>query len=307
MDTRRLKSFITIVDMGSITRAADILHIAQPALSQQLAALEDHFQEKLLTRSQQGVILTDAGRALYRHAQIILRQMDQAYADVRAGGAILSGRVSVGLAPFSSAATLSLQLLEEAKLRYPQILLHVTESVSQPYSQMIMNGRLEMALIHGAGPIKGVKFQPLLTEEFIFVANESLGISREEPPIAVANLEAIPFVVPPAYNFVRRAIDVAFGRSRTNLNVVAEVEAVKTLGRAVDAGLGATIVPKAIANRIVAEATQPMVVRRISSPKIEETLSLCLSDTTPLSEPALAITQLLVELTETLKTVELPS
>ncbi|WP_222272565.1 LysR family transcriptional regulator, partial [Rhizobium leguminosarum] len=75
MDIRRLKSFIVIVDSGSITRAADLLHIAQPALSQQLAALEEHFGHKLLIRSQQGVSMTDAGHAVYRHAQIILRQM----------------------------------------------------------------------------------------------------------------------------------------------------------------------------------------------------------------------------------------
>jgi len=54
MDIRRLHSFIVIADTGSITKAADILHVAQPALSQQLAALEDYFQQKLLTRSQQG-------------------------------------------------------------------------------------------------------------------------------------------------------------------------------------------------------------------------------------------------------------
>jgi LysR family nitrogen assimilation transcriptional regulator len=301
MDIRRLKSFITIVDMGSITRAADILHIAQPALSQQLAALEDHFQEKLLTRSQQGVVLTDAGKALYRHAQTILRQMDQAQADVTAAGATLSGRVSVGLAPFSSASTLSLQLIAETRRRHPDILLHVTESVSQPYSQMIMNGRLEMALIHGAGPIKGVKFERLLTEEFYFVAHKDLGIVEDQTPLPVADLATIPFLLPPAYNFVRRAIDLAFTRSRATITVVAELEAVKTLARAVDAALGATIMPKAIADRIVAESTQSIVVRRISSPKIEETLSLCLADNTPLSEPATAIKNLLLELTETLK------
>ncbi|MGO7690432.1 LysR family transcriptional regulator, partial [Rhizobium ruizarguesonis] len=52
-----------------MTRAADLLHIAQPALSQQLAGLEEHFGQKLLIRSQKGVSMTDAGHAVYRHAQ----------------------------------------------------------------------------------------------------------------------------------------------------------------------------------------------------------------------------------------------
>lgn len=301
MDIKRLRSFITIVDMGSITRAADILHIAQPALSQQLASLEEHFRQKLLTRSQQGVVLTDSGKVVYRHAQIILRQMDQAQAEALAAGAILSGRVSVGLAPFSSAATLSLLLLEETKRRYPGILLHLTESVSQPYSQMVMNGRLEMALIHGSGPIRGVQFEPVLREEFFLVVHKSFEVANDSKPIMVSELATLPFLLPPAYNFVRRAIDLAFTRSRTNLIVTAELEAVKTIVRAVDAALGATIMPKAVAERIVAESTQEIVVRQIASPVIEETLSLCLPDGTPLSEPALAIRDLLLELTETLK------
>lgn len=301
MDIRRLKSFITIVDMGSITRAADVLHIAQPALSQQLASIEEHFRQKLLTRSQQGVSMTDAGKVVYRHAQVILRQMEQAQSEVLDAGAVLSGKVTVGLAPFSSAATLALRLLEETRRLHPGILLHITESVSQPYSQMIMNGRLEMGLIHGSGPIRGVKFEPLLREEFVLVVHKKYGIETDEAPIAVSELGSLPFLLPPTYNFVRRAINLAFTRSRTDLTVVAELESVRTIARSVDAGLGATIMPRAVANRIVAESNQEIVVRQIASPMIEEMLSLCISDTTPMSEPALAVKALLLQLTETLK------
>ncbi|MCZ3374913.1 nitrogen assimilation transcriptional regulator NAC [Rhizobium sp. AG207R] len=300
MDIRRFKSFIAIVDSGSITRAADILHLAQPALSQQLAALEEHFGQKLLIRSQQGVSMTDAGHAVYRHAQIILRQMEQAQADAAAAGNSLAGRVSVGLVPFSSAATLSVDLLAETRKRHPGILLHLTESVGQTYSQMIMTGRLEMALIHGTGPIKGVRFEPILREEFYLVAHRNFTIDSDQKPVPVSALDGMPMLLPPAYNFVRRAVDAAFTRSRINLKVVAEVEIVRTLARAVGSGLGATIMPKAIADRIVSESSEPLVCRLIS-PRIEETLSLCTSDQNSLSEPAFAVKDILVELTEQLK------
>ncbi len=301
MDIRRLKSFITIVDMGSITRAADILHIAQPALSQQLASIEEHFRQKLLTRSQQGVVMTDAGRVVYRHAQVILRQMEQAQAEALEAGAVLSGRVSVGLAPFSSATTLALRLMEETKVRHPAILLHITESVSQPYSQMIMNGRLEMGLIHGSGPIRGVRFEPQLREEFFLIVHESFGVEPIDTPVSVSELAALPFLLPPSYNFVRRAIDLAFTRSRKDLQIFAELESVRTIAKGVDSQLGATIMPKAVAQRIVTESREKLIVRHISSPMIEETLSFCVSDSTPLSEPALAVKEILLQLTETLK------
>ena len=81
LNLRRLKYFVKIVDIGSLTQAADVLHIAQPALSQQLATLEGEFRQQLLVRTKRGVTPTDAGMVLYRHAQIILRQFDQAQSE----------------------------------------------------------------------------------------------------------------------------------------------------------------------------------------------------------------------------------
>jgi LysR family nitrogen assimilation transcriptional regulator len=303
LDLRRLRFFITIVDAGSITRAADLLHIAQPALSQQLAALEHHFQKKLLVRGQHGVTMTGAGKVLYRHAQTVLRQMDQARAEVLSAGEYMTGRVSVGLVPFSSAGTLAVDLIAEARARYPGILLQITEGVSQPYSQMIMNGRLEMALIHGAGPIKGVKFEQIAREEFFLVVHNNIAPPLDGETVQVADLHSLPFLLPPDYNFLRKAIDVAFARARTELTVIAEVDAVRTLSRAVRAGIGATIVPRAIADRI-AVGSEAILIRKVVSPAIGEVLSLCTPDVTPLSEPAVAIRDVLLELTERLLVVK---
>lgn len=300
MDIKRLRSFVVIVDTGSITRAADILHIAQPALSQQLAGLEEFFGVKLLIRSQQGVAMTDAGEQVYRHAQIILKQMELAQSDANAAGQFLAGKVSVGLTPFSSASTLSFDLLNETRKRFPGIVLHLTESVGQTYSQMLMNNRLEVALIHGAGPMKGLRFTPLIAEEFRLVAHEKFAIAADDKPVAITALDGLPFLMPPAYNFVRRAVETAFSRSRAKLSVIGEVEVIKTLSHAVSSGIGLTIMPKAIAERIASEAENPVICCPVS-PRIEETLSLCISEHAPLSEPAQAVQKILQELTERLK------
>src|SRR3954466_15748055 len=111
MNLRRLKYFVKIVDIGSLTQAADVLHIAQPALSQQLATLEGEVRQQLLLRTKRGVTPTEAGKVLYRHAQLILRQCDQAQVDMNAAGEGISGAVSVGLAPGTAAAGLAMPLL----------------------------------------------------------------------------------------------------------------------------------------------------------------------------------------------------
>src|SRR6478735_4612962 len=105
MNLKRLQYFVKIVDIGNLTQAADVLHVAQPALSQQLATLESEVRQQLLVRTTRGVTPTEAGKILYRHAQLILRQCDQAQIDMEAAGGGLSGAVSVGLAPGTAAAT----------------------------------------------------------------------------------------------------------------------------------------------------------------------------------------------------------
>src|SRR5215207_7490249 len=128
VNLRRLKYFVKIVDIGSLTQAAEVLFIAQPALSQQLATLEGEVRQQLLVRTKRGVTPTEAGMVLYRHAQLILRQCDQAQSDMQAAGRGLSGSVSIGLAPGTVAAGLALPLLRLLRARHPGILPYLNEN-----------------------------------------------------------------------------------------------------------------------------------------------------------------------------------
>lgn len=97
MNFRRLKYFVKIVDIGSLTQAAEVLHIAQPALSQQVATLEGELNQQLLIRTKRGVTPTDAGKILYTHARAILRQCEQAQLAVHNVGQALSGKSRLAL------------------------------------------------------------------------------------------------------------------------------------------------------------------------------------------------------------------
>ena len=147
MNIRRLQYFVKIVDIGSLTQAADVLHVAQPALSQQLATLEAEVRQQLLLRTTRGVTPTEAGKVLYRHAQLILRQCEQAKSEMSASNAGINGAVSVGLAPGTAAAGLALPLLRTTRARHPGILLYLNETYGSTLSEMIMNGRMDMAVL----------------------------------------------------------------------------------------------------------------------------------------------------------------
>src|SRR5579863_2796815 len=165
MNIRRLRYFLKIIDLGSLTGAAEVLHIAQPALSQQLSTLEEEFQQRLVMRTKQGVSPTAAGLVLYRHAQTILRQLEQACSDVSSAGLNLSGSVSIGLAPGTAASALALPLLKAVRASYPGIVLYINENFGTTLSELIMNGRMDMAVLYGDKPVHGLSFQLLMNEE----------------------------------------------------------------------------------------------------------------------------------------------
>ncbi|MCX5562455.1 nitrogen assimilation transcriptional regulator NAC [Streptomyces sp. NBC_00038] len=295
MDTRRLYSFVKIVDAGSITRAADILHIAQPALSQQVSTLETQFKQQLLIRSKRGVAPTEAGRALYRHAQLILRQLELAQAAVDVSGRAPAGSVSVGLAPYSTGAALALPLLRAVRERYPDILLHINENFGGVISEAIMTGRMDMAFIYGAGPLRGVQFEPMRTEDLYLIgAPGTAAPALPGDEVSITELADVGLLLPSRIHTIRQVVDAAFRHASLEPKVVGEIESVLTLTSAIGAGLGATVLPWSAAQAIL--DVRKLVVRRITDPAIEVKLSLCTSDHQPLSEPALAVHDLFHEL-----------
>jgi LysR family transcriptional regulator, nitrogen assimilation regulatory protein len=292
VNLRRLKYFLKIVDVGSVTQASELLHIAQPALSQQIATLEGEFRQQLLIRSGKGVTPTEAGKVLYRHAQQILRQFEQAQAEVRNAGQTLTGKVSVGLAPGTAASELSLPLLKAVRSRYPDVLLHLNENFGTTLTELIVNGRMDMAVLYGGQAMVGLSFLPLLHEELVLVGPREMAISGAE--VELAALGSLELLLLRPHNVVRKLIDEAFMRARLTPNVVAEIESTSNLVAAVANGLGATILPMSAA-RLVAKACDARLCR-IVNPVIEVPLSLCTSDNLPLSQPALAVKGILMEL-----------
>jgi LysR family nitrogen assimilation transcriptional regulator len=297
MDTRRLYSFVRVVDAGSITRAADLLHIAQPALSQQMTALESLFGQQLLSRSKQGVEPTEAGRVLYRHARVILRQLEQAHAEVEVVGRELAGGVSVGLAPYSTVNALALPLLSAVRARYPRVLLHINENFGGVLSEALMTGRMDMALLYDSGPIRGVDFERLLIEELVVVAPGDVDLpGRPEDQVSMADLADVPLLLPGPTHTIRRVIDQAFAQAATTANIVGEVESVALMARAVRSGLGATVLPLSVAERMIGGHD---LQQRHVLPALTVQVSLGTASGQTLSRTAEAVRELLREVLRT--------
>ncbi len=293
MNLRRLKYFVKVVDVGSLTQAADLLHIAQPAISQQLATLEGEVRQQLLLRTKRGVIPTEAGKVLYRHAQLILRQCDQAVVDMQATSLGLSGSVSIGLAPGTMAASLALPLLRTLRDRHPGIVPYLNENYGTTLSELVMNGRMDLAVLYGGrAAVHGLQFLPLMREPLFLVGPGSTPAPAET--VSLQEVSQFDLYLPRAYNYMRKLVDEAFAGAGLAPRVVAEIESAATLAAVIRDGLGATIVPTSMARELVVgcDAWQS----RLVEPGIEAPLALCQSDHLPLSEPAQAVKEILLEL-----------
>lgn len=288
IDFRKLQSFVKIVDAGSISRASGLLNTAQPALSQQIAALEQHFGQQLLIRSNSGVAPTQAGLVLYRHALFMLKHLEQVQLDVSNSAQSLAGHVSVGLATYSTTSALSLPIIQEVRRQFPGIILHINDSFGQILSELVMSGRMDMAVIYASQPIKGTHLQSLFSEELFLVTGPNFTAGPEgDGPVELRQIEGVPLVLPGRTHFLRKLIDEAFARARVTPVVVVEIESVASLAAAVRQGIGASILPKSVASGTA--GLENARIRSLIKPAIQAKVSLCTPDPTPMSEPAIAV------------------
>ncbi|WP_159706411.1 LysR substrate-binding domain-containing protein [Arthrobacter sp. 18067] len=287
MDTRKLSYFVQIVDSGSITKAAAALHVAQPALSQQVSALENDLKQRLLIRSKQGVEPTAAGHTLYRHAQSILRLVEQARQDVASSGAAPSGRVSIAIAPYSMASSLTPQIISEVGRRYPDIVVHLTEIFGGVLSEAIKNGRLDMALIYEPGKIRGVQFTTMIVEDLHLVVHPDVDINHGKDTITLAEASTVGLFLPEKNHTLRQLIEKGLADQDLPLKLVGEVESVPSLTRLIRANLGGTVLPKSAADALFPD--QDFKVLRIVEPGLQSKIALCTPDHEPLSEAASAV------------------
>jgi len=243
MNIRQLRYFVQIVECGSFSKASRQLLVAQPALSQQLAKLEEQVGKPLLHRSSKGVRPTDNGQALYHHARFMLRQLDQAMSIARSEFGAVHGMVSVGL-PATTIAALGLPLVRRVRERYPSILMNVVEGMSGHIGQMMRLGQLDLAVLFSNKIAPDLTVEPLLEEElFLIVPAHSDLVAPHRKSLTIAEASEIPLILPTGSHGLRQRIAAAFENRGLPTNVVAEIDSLSLLMNCVYDNMGATIKP----------------------------------------------------------------
>lgn len=225
MDIRQLKYFVGVVEAGSFTKAAALLHVAQSALSLHVRQLEESFGTQLLVRDRTGVSVTASGTKLLERARTILKEIRLAEMELTNTVASPSGEVTIGI-PSGAARVLSGALLESVRNELPRISLKMIEGMTGPLEEWMAAGRLNLAVLYRTAESVG-QMTVLAREEFYLV------VPPGEPPfedsIPLADLHAFPLTVPMRNNNVRRSVADVVAQHGCVLDVKFEVDSLSTI------------------------------------------------------------------------------
>ena len=282
-----------------MSRAALDLDMVQSALSQQVSRLESELSTRLLQRTPRGVVPTEAGVAFFREAQLTLRHAEQAVRSAQQ--ARLSGSVSVGLAPTTS-AMLGLPMMQAMRARYPDVRLHMVEGMSGHLTDMLNARALDMAVLfdarlHGGQARAGGRrwqVHPLIEEELFLIRARGHHPEPLPPQMALADLAGESLILPTGLHGLRSTLDTAFSQARFTPHLVLEVDSLSMVMAAVDAGLGSTVQPWASMGRY-ADAAQRFEWSRITDKDALRTNLLCSLSEDELSPAALAARVVLID------------
>ncbi|EEB4949558.1 tricarballylate utilization LysR family transcriptional regulator TcuR [Salmonella enterica] len=242
MELRQLRYFVRIIETGSMGSAAQDLDIGVSALSQQMSRLENELAIRLLQRTSRGVTPTNAGLAFYSQAQLALRHADDAILAARE--ARLSGHVSVGMAP-STASILGIPFIHAMQENYADVRLHVVESLSGNLERMINTRQIDLAVVFQKDKILRWSARPILEEQLFLIGSHALLTALPDNPITPEQLAGIPLIMPSQGHGLRGRLDAVCQEHALNVEIVAEIDGLALLMRAVRDGLGATLQPGA--------------------------------------------------------------
>ena len=193
MDSRQLRYFIAVYEQRNLSRAANQASVAQSALSHHISNLEAEFATPLFERKPRGMEPTAAGERLYEHARIILRAMAAAEREIKQGGSVIAGDISIGMAN-SGVKAIGVPLMRTVLANYPDLKLSLTESLSGATLLHLMASEVDLALVYNPQPENDLVAEPVLEEQMFCVGTADV-IGHSQAPISFEEVTRLPLIL----------------------------------------------------------------------------------------------------------------
>ncbi|NDP38795.1 MAG: LysR family transcriptional regulator [Rhodoferax sp.] len=280
MDLKQLEYFVRVAELGSFTRAALALNIAQPALSRQVRLLEVELRQNLLIRNGRGALPTEAGKLLLAHGRGILHQVERAREELGRVRGSLAGRVAVGL-PTSLARALTVPLTRAFRAELPDATISISEGLSVAMQESLVAGRLDIAVLYNAQPSAETEITPWFEEDLLLVQRRPPGLAEDPPPgpIALKDVAQLPLVIPSRPNAIRMHVESEMANIGSRLKIALEIDGVSAILDLVADGAGCAV----LSRNAVSSSIRPSAfsVRTITAPVLRTKVSIATSSLRP--------------------------
>ena len=242
MADRRLQVFYTVARLLSFTKAAETLHMTQPAVTFQVRQLEDHFDTRLFDRTHNRVALTEAGRKAYEYAEEIFSLYAEMENTVKELTGDVSGALTMG-ASTTIAEYMLPALLRGFTMEFPDINLRLKVSNTEGIVSMVENSMIDLGVVEGPVSNKNLLVEVCRVDQLVVVVPPGHPIASRES-ISMEEVMEYPFICREEGSGTRDVIMdhmVGLGLDRNNLNVSLELGSPESIKGAVEAGMGVSI------------------------------------------------------------------
>jgi DNA-binding transcriptional LysR family regulator len=259
MDLEQLETLIVVAEAGSLSAAAGVRNLSQPAVSLQIKALEEDLGTPLFHRGRRGVTPTEAGTVLLDHARRVHQQVRLARAEVAEIRGMVRGSVRLGATDAAATEILPGAFVEFHR-RHPGIEVAVEVAGTGELLEELRRGDLDLVL--GTLPVQGddIRSEPLVSELLRLVVP---GKERRTPILSL--LEREPFIAYPRGSTTRRLVDEALASAGWPVRPLMEIGRPRVMARLVEAGLGVSVLPEGVNE----EAVSRGVVHRVSRRRLQ--------------------------------------
>jgi DNA-binding transcriptional LysR family regulator len=288
-NAREFEVFLSVAQTLSFRRAAEQVHLSQPAVSGLIARLEQSLEVRLFDRTTRNVQLTAAGRVLVEQVLLLRHQSEEAVRNVRNVAQLRTGQVVLAALP-SLAASVVPRAFGQFAQTYPQVQLKVVDTLSGPAFDMVRLGQVEFALTAANPAYTDLDYVPLVSDGFVLLIPAGHALAQKKGPLRWADIAGLTHISMPLPSSVRQYADTAFLRHRIRFAPQYEVEHLATINAMVAQGLGVAALPELAA----AVAHQEGLVQRpLTAPDLRRPIGLVTRKGRSLSPAAQAMVELL--------------
>ncbi|WP_349435546.1 LysR substrate-binding domain-containing protein [Pararhizobium sp. A13] len=243
MEISQLRTLIHVAELGSLSKASDRLHIAQPALSRQIRLLEEELGTRLFDRHGRGMVVTEQGRDVLLHALRVMSELEEIRAVVLDEGAPLRGHVSIGMPPTAS-DILSEPLVSAFREAHPEATLRIVSAYSGYLLDWLHRGEIDAAILYDPKSARALRTQPLLEETLFLIGPPDSGLDQDTP-VEFSALADYRLLIPSIGHGLRSILEKHAQEVNIALDVKVEADSYSTLKSLVSKGHGVTVLPLA--------------------------------------------------------------